>query len=134
MAFVAGLILFYVPEEPAFQLFGRLLSSSGPNLRRFYLPGLAGLKAELVRFDRLMQRHMPALRKHLEVRLALWVWQRHVWCVWGGKGRAAWAHTLSSGQRHDSSAVLAGAAGRRCDLPAPSPPPPPPSTLPSRTA
>ncbi|RMZ55702.1 hypothetical protein APUTEX25_005743 [Auxenochlorella protothecoides] len=67
MAFVAGLVLFYVPEEPAFQLFGRLLSSSGPNLRRFYLPGLAGLKLELLRFDRLMQRHMPALRSHLEV-------------------------------------------------------------------
>jgi hypothetical protein len=25
MAFVAGLLLFYVPEEPAFQLFCRLL-------------------------------------------------------------------------------------------------------------
>ncbi|KAL4457570.1 hypothetical protein ABPG75_012435 [Micractinium tetrahymenae] len=47
MAFVAGLLLFYVPEEPAFQLFCRLLSTSGPNLRRLYLPGLEGLKAEL---------------------------------------------------------------------------------------
>lgn len=34
MAFVAGLLLFYMNEEPAFQMFCRLLGASGPNLRR----------------------------------------------------------------------------------------------------
>lgn len=104
MAFVAGLLLFYVPEEPAFQLFCRLLrwvdldsgkhtvlplrllalgalanpaapprpahsirSTSGPNLRRLYLPGLEGLKVELRKLDWLMERFLPALTAHLNV-------------------------------------------------------------------
>ena len=132
MAFVAGLLLFYVPEEPAFQLFCRLLrwggvggradgwhrfvwnakvagkfgwlrsvawqpasqpprpaiqwtlvrlpppclapslrspcrSTSGPNLRRLYLPGMEGLKAELRKLDFLMERRLPSLTAHLNV-------------------------------------------------------------------
>jgi hypothetical protein len=65
MAFVAGLLLFYVPEEPAFQVFCRLLSTSGPNLRRLYLPGLEGLKSELRKLDFLLERYLPALTAHL---------------------------------------------------------------------
>lgn len=65
MAFVAGLLLFYVPEEPAFQLFCRLLSTSGPNLRRLYLPGLEGLKAELRKLEFLLDRYLPNLTAHL---------------------------------------------------------------------
>jgi len=72
MAFVAGLLLFYVPEEPAFQVFCRLLAASGPNLRRHYLPGLHGLKLELCKFEWLLGKHMPKLRAHLEV------------SIWGG--------------------------------------------------
>lgn len=68
MAFVAGLLLFYLPEEPAFQLLCRLLAASGPNLRRFYLPGLLGLKADLLAFDALVQAHLPTLRSHLQAR------------------------------------------------------------------
>lgn len=127
MAFVAGLLLFYAPEEPAFQLFCRLLrlagrvphwlccfilpptacssctpcyvlgsgqpshppflphavlpspapipihsalvrSTSGPNLRRLYLPGLDGLKAELRKLDFLLERFLPRLTAHLSVR------------------------------------------------------------------
>ena len=66
MAFVAGLVLFFVPEEAAFQIFCRLLASSGPNLRRHYLPGLRGLKVELKVFDILLQRYLPHLYAHLE--------------------------------------------------------------------
>lgn len=40
MAFVAGIILMYLPEEPAFRMLARLLDERGPNLRRLYLPGL----------------------------------------------------------------------------------------------
>ena len=40
MAFVAGIILMYLPEEPAFRMLSRLLDERGPNLRRLYLPGL----------------------------------------------------------------------------------------------
>lgn len=68
MAFVAGLLLFYVPEEPAFDIFCRLLAATGPNLRRHYLPGLHGLKMELCKFEWLLGKHLPNLRAHLEVR------------------------------------------------------------------
>ncbi len=40
MAFVAGIVLMYLPEEPAFRMLARLLDERGPNLRRLYLPGL----------------------------------------------------------------------------------------------
>ena len=40
MAFVAGIILMYLPEEPAFRMLARLLDERGPNLRRLYQPGL----------------------------------------------------------------------------------------------
>ncbi|KAG2450320.1 hypothetical protein HYH02_004825 [Chlamydomonas schloesseri] len=44
MAFMAGVLLMYVPEEMAFRLFCRLMDGEGPNLRRLYLPGLEPLK------------------------------------------------------------------------------------------
>lgn len=67
MAFLVGLLLFYVPEEPAFQLFCRLMGGDGgPDLRRMYLPGLEGLKKELWKLDWLMQRHLPNLKHHLQ--------------------------------------------------------------------
>ena len=43
-------------------------STSGPNLRRFYLPGLEGLKSELRKLDFLLERYLPALTAHLNVR------------------------------------------------------------------
>lgn len=43
-------------------------STSGPNLRRLYLPGLEGLKAELRKLDFLLERYLPALTAHLNVR------------------------------------------------------------------
>jgi hypothetical protein len=67
MAFVAGLLLFFVPEEVAFRLFCKLMDEEGINLRRFYLPGLVGLKIELEKFDILMQTYLPNLKHHLEV-------------------------------------------------------------------
>jgi len=39
MAFVAGILLMYMPEQPAFRVFCSLMAPEGPNLRRFYLPG-----------------------------------------------------------------------------------------------
>jgi hypothetical protein len=67
MAFLVGLLLFYVPEEPAFQLFCSLMGGEGgPDLRRMYLPGLEGLKKELWKLDWLMQRHLPNLKHHLQ--------------------------------------------------------------------
>ena len=67
MAFVAGLLLFFVPEEVSFRLFCKLMDEEGINLRRFYLPGLVGLKIELEKFDILMQTYLPNLKHHLEV-------------------------------------------------------------------
>ena len=63
---MAGLLLFYVPEEPAFQIFCRLLGAGGSNLRRNYLPGLDGLKAQLKTFEILLERRLPTLKRHLD--------------------------------------------------------------------
>ncbi|GIL44390.1 hypothetical protein Vafri_1866 [Volvox africanus] len=65
MAFMAGVLLMYVPEETAFRLFCRLMDAEGPNLRRLYLPGLEPLKAELATFELLLTWRMPELAAHL---------------------------------------------------------------------
>eukprot|EP00873_Tetraselmis_striata_P025428 jgi/Tetstr1/445692/TSEL_003495.t1 len=67
MAFVAGVLLMYLPEEPAFQAFCSLMDSTGPDLRRFYLPGLEGLKFYLALFEELLVALHPAIAKHLQV-------------------------------------------------------------------
>ena len=67
MAFCTGVILMYVPEEPAFRLLTRLMDERGADLRQLYLPGLEGLKNYLRMFEWLMQRLLPELREHLEV-------------------------------------------------------------------
>ncbi|KAL0035338.1 hypothetical protein WJX77_001763 [Trebouxia sp. C0004] len=66
MAFVAGVILMYLPEEPAFRVLCQLLDGAGVGLRSMYLPGLSGLKEELRMLDWLMERLMPELKQHLE--------------------------------------------------------------------
>lgn len=68
MAFAAGILLMYLPEEPAFGLYCRLMAAceeGGCGLRRLYLPGLGPLKAELARFELLLAAHHPALAAHL---------------------------------------------------------------------
>ena len=71
MAFVAGVILMYLPEEPAFRMLMSLMAETGPNLRRLYTPGLEGLKTELRKFEWLMMRNYAALAAHLEARQVL---------------------------------------------------------------
>lgn len=39
MAFVAGIILMYLPEEPAFSVLTGLMGPGGPDLRTLFLPG-----------------------------------------------------------------------------------------------
>lgn len=67
-AFAAGLLLMFVPEEAAFELYCRLLDDppEGAGLRRLYLPGLDPLKLELSRFELLLATHLPALHAHLQ--------------------------------------------------------------------
>lgn len=77
MAFVAGVILMYLPEEPAFRMLMSLMAESRANLRRLFTPGLEGLKAELRKFEWLMQRHFPALAAHLVVRIPRLSTHRH---------------------------------------------------------
>jgi Rab-GTPase-TBC domain len=79
MAFVAGLVLFFVPEEAAFQIFCRLLAETGPNLRRHYLPGLRGLKVELKTFEILLGKFLPNIKKHLEAQGAVPVLYASQW-------------------------------------------------------
>ncbi|KAF8058922.1 EVI5 [Scenedesmus sp. PABB004] len=64
MAFPAGVLLMYLPEEPAFRLFRRLMTS-GPTLRRLYLPGLEHLQRQLSAFELLLATHAPPLHQHL---------------------------------------------------------------------
>eukprot|EP00775_Hariotina_reticulata_P010660 gene10660-10819_t len=64
MAFAAGVLLMYLPEEAAFRLYRRIMNS-GPNLRRLYLPGLDPLKLELSRFELVLATHQPQLHQHL---------------------------------------------------------------------
>ena len=66
MGFVAGILLMYMPEHLAFELFSTLMSRRGPNLRRFYLDGMADLKHEMAKFDWLLARHHPRLARHLQ--------------------------------------------------------------------
>ena len=93
MAFVAGVILMYLPEEPAFRVLCQLLDEGGVGLRTLYLPGLSGLKEELRMLDWLMERLMPNLKQHLEVTFNLvhvrciqsceyLLWLVHVCCVY----------------------------------------------------
>ena len=66
MGFLAGLLLMYLPEHLAFQIFCRLLDADGCNLRRLYALGLAALKHEMAKFDWLLVRHHPRLAAHLQ--------------------------------------------------------------------
>ncbi|KAJ9505748.1 hypothetical protein QJQ45_029249 [Haematococcus lacustris] len=66
MAFAAGVLLMYLPEEPTFRVFCRLMDGDGPNLRRLYLPGLDPLKEELARYEWMLSVRQPALQVHLQ--------------------------------------------------------------------
>lgn len=66
MNFVGGALLMYMPDEPAFSLFAHLLSASGLNLRRLYLPGLPLLRECLDELRELLWRHLPLLARRLE--------------------------------------------------------------------
>lgn len=81
MAFVTGMILMYIPEEPAFRLLTRLMDERGANLRQLYLPGLEGLKNYLRMFEWLMDRIHPELREHLEVGIFLHYGVRELFCT-----------------------------------------------------
>ena len=74
MAFIAGIMLMSVPEEPAFRLLARLRGEEGVGMRLLFLPGLAGLKQTLRMLEWLLARVMPGLKMHLEVR------QPPAWC------------------------------------------------------
>jgi Rab-GTPase-TBC domain len=70
MAFVAGVLLMYLPEEPAFKGLCRLMDSpekGGCGLRDLYMPGLEGLKRYLRMFEWLMGRLLPQVKEQLEV-------------------------------------------------------------------
>eukprot|EP01026_Neomeris_dumetosa_P008031 TRINITY_DN1251_c0_g1_i4.p1 TRINITY_DN1251_c0_g1~~TRINITY_DN1251_c0_g1_i4.p1 ORF type:complete len:271 (+),score=42.82 TRINITY_DN1251_c0_g1_i4:1-813(+) len=69
MAFIAGMLLMYLDQEPAFRLFCRLMEGVG--LRKYYLPDLAGFKNELVKFEFLFNVHLPQLFEHMQEHGAL---------------------------------------------------------------
>jgi len=68
MAFVAGCLLMYVPEEAAFHLLRVLMApreGGGANMRSMYLPGLEALQQMMSRLEWLVKRHLPRLAAHL---------------------------------------------------------------------
>eukprot|EP01025_Chloroclados_australasicus_P028418 TRINITY_DN28172_c0_g1_i4.p1 TRINITY_DN28172_c0_g1~~TRINITY_DN28172_c0_g1_i4.p1 ORF type:complete len:490 (-),score=97.58 TRINITY_DN28172_c0_g1_i4:434-1903(-) len=74
MAFIVGILLMYLDEEPAFRLFCRLMGFNETGelcLRKYYLPDLSGFKNELVKFEFLFQRHLPQLFEHMQEHGAL---------------------------------------------------------------
>eukprot|EP00884_Botryococcus_braunii_P004172 jgi/Botrbrau1/13756/Bobra.0056s0013.2 len=82
MAFVAGVLLMYLPEEPAFKGLCRLMDSQekgGCGLRDLYMPGLEGLKRYLRMFEWLMGRLLPQVKEQLEVFAALPVLYASQW-------------------------------------------------------
>ena len=68
MAFVAGVLLMFVPEEAAWQLLVRLMAEDCVGMRDLFKPGLAGLKRALRMFEWLLGEQHPQLKAHLEVR------------------------------------------------------------------
>ena len=67
MAFVAGVLLMFVPEEPAWQLLCQLMAEDAVGMRGLFVPGLAGLKRALRMFEWLLEKELPQLKRHLEV-------------------------------------------------------------------
>lgn len=66
MAFPAGILLMYLPEEPAFRALTLALGEGGANLRQLYTPELSGLQLALKRLGKLIYRRHPHLGRHLE--------------------------------------------------------------------
>eukprot|EP01026_Neomeris_dumetosa_P007665 TRINITY_DN1237_c0_g1_i1.p1 TRINITY_DN1237_c0_g1~~TRINITY_DN1237_c0_g1_i1.p1 ORF type:complete len:688 (-),score=87.51 TRINITY_DN1237_c0_g1_i1:341-2404(-) len=80
MAFVAGLILMYLQEEPTFRLYCILMDPRyGIGLRKYYLPDLLGLQDELEKFDMLVRHYLPTLFEHLQEAGALAVLYAAPW-------------------------------------------------------
>eukprot|EP01024_Parvocaulis_polyphysoides_P027864 TRINITY_DN25194_c1_g1_i1.p1 TRINITY_DN25194_c1_g1~~TRINITY_DN25194_c1_g1_i1.p1 ORF type:complete len:668 (+),score=144.18 TRINITY_DN25194_c1_g1_i1:78-2081(+) len=73
MAFVVGILLMYLDQEPAFRLFCRLMGvgGEGGHLRKYYLPDLGGFKNALVKFEFLFAKHLPQLFEHMQQNGAL---------------------------------------------------------------
>ena len=92
MAFIAGIMLMSVPEEPAFRLLARLMGEEGVGMRHLFLPGLAGLKQTLRMFEWLLARVSPGLKMHLEVSLICFLQARHPPCLHVLLSKQRWVH------------------------------------------
>ena len=70
MAFVAGMLLMYLPEHIAFSCFTWLMSPPGPHgglgMRRFYSPGLAHLQDWMMTLDSMIRSLRPRLAAHFD--------------------------------------------------------------------
>ena len=65
MAFCAGILLMYVPEEAAFHLLCQIMDAKGANMRALFLPGFEELKLTLARMDVLVAKRAPHVIQHL---------------------------------------------------------------------
>ena len=70
MAFVAGMLLMFLPEHIAFSCFTWLMSPPGPHgglgMRSFYSPGLAHLQDWLTTLDAMIRSLRPRLAAHFD--------------------------------------------------------------------
>ena len=66
MAFVAGLLLVYMPEEPAFFMMRALMRSPRYALAGMYSPGLPRFAMVMAVYEALLARYLPRLAAHLK--------------------------------------------------------------------
>ena len=67
MAFVAGLLLVYMPEEPAFFMLQALMRSPRYALAGMYSPGLPRYAMVVYVYEALLARFLPRLSRHLRL-------------------------------------------------------------------
>lgn len=66
MGFIAGLLLYYLPEDEAFYVFYSALQNPETNLRLLYFPDMIAAQKKLFVFGKLGQLHLGKLWEHLE--------------------------------------------------------------------
>ncbi|KAI9225088.1 rab-GTPase-TBC domain-containing protein [Blastocladiella britannica] len=64
IAFVAGPLLLNMPDEEAFCVLVKLMTTY--NLRELYTPSMDGLHLRLFQFDKLLEEQMPQIAAHLQ--------------------------------------------------------------------
>jgi len=66
MGFIVGLLLGYMPEAKAFDIFRKLMLERPWHMAELYKPGMPGSQLVLAQFGELLKRLVPKVAKHLD--------------------------------------------------------------------